>query len=499
MSVILGIEVGTQSVKALLLDSRNGETAAAGQDYDISVPAADHAEQDPETWWEAVRAVLRKLRDKRPDYFDAISCIGLTGQMHGLVTLDARRKPVMPAIIWVDQRSKKQADELNGMFGQERIGRTLHNRISTGFAFPSLLWIKQERPDAYDNIHTICCPKDYIRMKLTGELAGEVTDASSTTAFDIGKRAWAYDMIAACGLREDIFPVCHESDEIAGRVTRSAARQTGVRAGAEVIYGSGDLSALLLGNGAYTSDVLVANIGTGGIVGTYAGEDVYDKQLRMHTFCNVVNHAYLVFGAILAGGLSMRWLKNQVLKSKSYDAMTALAAEVPAASEGVVFLPYLGGERTPHMDHNATGLFFGLKLGHDRRHMIRAVMEGVVYALKDCAAILEDIGVSSEQVTASGGGARSELWLQMQADIFGKEVAVTRTVEQAGLGACIMAGIACGIYADEKEACQNLVRIEEKRYFPNRDLADAYERGYRLYRSLYQANRELMAGYAGGD
>ena len=492
MAVILGIDLGTQSAKAILLDSEKGTVAVAGKDYDVMVPAANFAEEDTGQWWEAVKCILAVLKEKAPAEFAAVACIGITGQMHGVVALDKQCEAVMPPIIWVDQRSKKQVEEIYRKVDREDIVSHIHNRIFTGFVFPSLLWIKQERPKLYAKIDKICSPKDYIRLKLTGELACEVTDASATTLFDLPSRNWYYEMTDLFDIDRHIFPECYESIEIAGSVTQSAARETGLKKGIPVIYGSGDQSALIIGNGVYKEGLMVANIGTGATMATCSASDIYDRELRIHTFCNAIEKSYAVFGAILGGGISMHWLRDNVLKAKDYPEMTGLAEETEAGSEGLFFLPYLGGERTPHMNPDAEGMFFGLKLKHDTRHLVRSVMEGVVYAMKDCLTVLEEVGVRTDRIIASGGGAKSALWLQMQADIFEKEISVTSAQEQAALGIGLLAGIGTGIYKDAEEACRTAIKFEDRKYVPNKNNLEIYRGGYQTFRALYRANEGIM-------
>lgn len=492
MAIILGIDLGTQSVKAVVIDTERGIIATAGKDYKVLVPQVDYAEEDAEDWWRASKEVLRQLKQDARKEYDAIESIGITGQMHGLVALDKGGRPNMPSIIWVDQRSKRQVEEIYEKVGAEAIAAHIHNRIFTGFALPSLLWVKEKRPEIYRKIDRICNAKDYIRMKLTGELACEVTDASSTTMFDLPARNWYFEMLDQLDIDGGILPPCHESVDIAGCVTQSAAEETGLRKGIPVIYGAGDQSGLIMGNGVYREGLLVANIGTGGTMATYSGNDVYDRKLRTHTFCNATEKSYTVFGAVLGGGISLRWLRDNILEAPNYEKMTVCAAEIGAGSEGVLFLPYLGGERTPHMNPDASGLFFGLKLKHDLRHMIRAVMEGVVYALKDSLMVLEETGIQTERIIASGGGARSGLWLQMQADIFGKEVVSTRAQEQAALGIGIIAGIGTGIFQDAKEGCDCLVAYDNRHYYPDKKNAGIYDEGYETFRELYRANETIM-------
>jgi xylulokinase len=492
MAIILGIDLGTQSVKSSLLDTQKGVIQTEAKAYEIKVPKPRYAEQDPEEWWEATKYVLAKLKASCEKEFGAIEAIGLTGQMHGLVALDKSYKPVIPAIIWLDQRSEKQVAEIEERIPFSEIASVIHNRIFTGFAFPSLLWLKENEPAVYSKIYKICCPKDYIRMKLTGEIACEVTDASSTTIFDVPKRDWYFDAIDKFGLGRDKFPKCYESTEVAGRISASVSAETGLAKGTKVVYGSGDQSAHSIGNGAYHSGVLICNIGTGGVIATYSKHDVFDKQLRIHSFCNAIDNSYVVFGAMLAGGLSLNWLKNKVLDIEEYSDVSSLAADVTAGSEGLIYLPYLCGERTPHMNAGATGMLFGLKYLHDRKYLSRAVMEGVSFALKDSVLVLEEVGIKADRIIASGGGAKSEVWLQIQADIFDKEIQVISTEEQATLGACIIAGLGTGIFNSTKEACNRFVKFEDRVYCPDRKNVNKYNELFEIYQSLYQRNKDLM-------
>lgn len=493
MAIILGIDLGTQSVKSSLLDTQKGIIHTEAMAYEIKVPKPRYAEQDPEEWWEATKYVLAKLKASCVSEFSAIEAIGLTGQMHGLVALDKSYKPVFPAIIWLDQRSEKQVAEIEERISFSEMASVIHNRTFTGFAFPSLLWLKENKPSVYKDIYKICCPKDYIRMKLTGNIATEVSDASSTTIFDMPKRDWYYDAIDRFGLDRDKFPECYESTEIAGKVCASVSAETGLSKGIEVIYGSGDQPAHSIGNGAYQSGVLICNIGTGGVVTTYSKRDVFDEQLRIHSFCNAIDNAYVVFGAMLSGGLSLNWLKNKVLNVKEYNEISSFAADVPAGSEGLIYLPYLCGERTPHMDASATGMLFGLKYLHDRKHISRAVMEGVTFALKDSVLVLEEVGIRADRIIASGGGAKSKVWLQMEADIFNKEIQVINVEEQATLGACIIAGLGTGIFSSTKEACDKFVTFQDKVYYPDQKNVNRYDELFEVYQKLYQRNKDLMA------
>ncbi len=493
MSVILGIDLGTQSVKAMLLDTEKGCVFSDAAGYEILIPEIDYAEQRPEDWWNALKSLLDKMKLSNRREFDSIEAIGFSGQMHGLVALDENNQPVCNAIIWVDQRSGPQVEKINSLYSFRDTARLFHNRPFTGFGVPSLLWIKELKPDVYRKIRRICSPKDYIRAKLTGDFSGtDMSDASSMFGFDFEKRDWNYDELGRMGLDRSIFPQCHEAFEIAGTVCAEASAETGLKKGIRAVYGCGDLAAMMLGCGAYREGISTANIGTSANYNCCCKTDIFDPELRMQEFCNAIDKSYLLAGAILSGGLSLSWLRNKILEGNDYDSVNSMAAQINPGSDGVIFLPYLGGERAPHMDYNASGMFFGLKHIHDKRHMIRAVLEGVTFALKDAERLIEDCGIKNDTVVSCGGGARSPLWMQIQSDIFEKEVIVTEISEQASLGACLIAGIGTGIFSSAEEACLTQVRYKEERYCPNSKNFEVYRHRYQVYHSIYPCVKELM-------
>lgn len=490
--MLLGIDIGTSSVKAMLLDEENGRSYVAAREYDVVIPKKGFAEQDPETWWELLKEVLSELKYKDGNGFEKISSIGFSGQMHGLVMVDKDGRPVRNAILWLDQRSEKQLDEIKEQVSFQEMVSTTHNRPFTGFAFPSLLWVKENEPEVYDRCYKIMHPKDFIRLRLTGRFGSDMSDASSSSGFNVGGRDWAWDIMRRMGIDEDKLPECHEATETAGAVTAEAAKETGLKEGVTVVFGSGDQPAQSIGNGAVKEGIVISNIGTGGQIATYSAKDACDRYLRTHTFCHGIGKAYTIFGASLCSGLSLKWLKNNVVGAESYDVMSKMADEVPAGSEGLIYLPYLTGERTPHMNPKAKGIFFGMSLAHDRRHFARAVMEGVTFGLKDSLEIFNEMGLSVDRIIASGGGAKSSVWLQMQADIFEKEVIVCKVKEQACLGACIMAGIGEGVFADAEEAADKLVEFDDRVYTPSPETARKYRAAYSVFKKIYAANKELF-------
>ena len=492
MPVTLGIDLGTSSVKAMLLDTERDVVGVAQKSYPVQIPQYGYAEQSPDIWWDSARDALRQLREGHPAHYGRVEAVGLAGQMHGLVVIDQCGKPLRPAILWLDQRSSKQCRELHDAFALDDIGRLLRNRVFPGFAFCSLLWLKENEPELFDKVSSMMLPKDYIRYLLTGNIGTDYSDASASGAFSPGQRRWSCELIDYFGIKRGIFPECGESAEIAGAITGAAAKETGLRAGTPVVFGGGDQPVQGIGNGLVHEGALISNIGSGGQIACFSKTDVYDAKLRTHTFCHALPGAYTIFGATLCSGLSLSWLADKVLDKRDYEALNKGAAEITAGSGGLIYLPYLSGERTPHMDAHAKGMFFGMTLDMDSRHFVRAVMEGVVYSLKDSLVIMKEMGIACNRIIASGGGAKSALWLQMQADILGMDVNVGKSKEQACLGSCMLAAVGAGIYKNAEEACSKHVSFHDIAYQPNPEQHDVYHRGYEVYSELYRRTSDLM-------
>ena len=492
MASLLGIDIGTSGTKVMLLDEKTGVAGVESETYQVSIPRMGYAEQDPDVWWEAVLCCLSRLREKYGQCYSEVAGIGFSGQMHGLVMVDADGRPIRPAILWLDQRSTEECDELNERLPKELITGSLRNRIFTGFALPSLLWVKKHESEHFSAIHKVMQPKDYIRYKMTGMFGAEVSDASASLMFDIVKRDWALEIQKLCGFPPSIFPECHESGEIQGRVSHECAALTGLCETVPVIYGMGDQQAQSIGNGVFCEGTFICNIGTGGQVSAFSGKPSYDPALRTQTFCHGIDGAWTIYGAVLNAGMSLKWLKDNILGERSFEKLSEMAGEVPAGSEGLIFLPYLTGERTPHMDTAARGMFFGLHLSHTGKHMARAVMEGVTFALRDSMEILEQAGNPCGRMISSGGGAASSVWLQIQADVFNREIQVCRVSEQACLGACLLAGVSVGIFKSLEEAARRFVTMEERTYRPDKERAAVYEAAFRKYRELYGRTKALL-------
>lgn len=492
MGYLLGIDLGTSSVKSVLMSDEGSIKAIGQNEYTFDIPCEGWAEQDPEVWWNATVATIQAVLAKADIKASEIRGIGFSGQMHGMVLLDRSGRPLRKAIIWCDQRSVNQVEHIKQVIGNVRLGEIAHNQIATGFQTASLLWVKENEPSIYEQIDKVILPKDYIRYQLTGELATDVTDASSTLALDVRAAKWSDEIIQALGLRRDIYPHIYLPYAIAGKITEQAAAATGLKAGTAVVYGGADQVMQAIGNGIIAPGQASVTIGTGAQVFAPLAEPIYDSQLRSHTFNNYDENSWYFMGATLCGGLSLRWLRDKVLEGISYEEMSQRVAKIPQGSEGLIYLPYMSGERTPHMDPYARGMLFGLTLNHTRDHIMRAMMEGVVFSLKDCLGILQTLGGDCDSIIASGGGARSTPWLQMQADIFNKPIYTSNMVEQAGVGAAITAGCGTGVYTSFKQACDRVIQWNDKPYLPHQEHAKRYEEYYQLFQSLYVSNKGDM-------
>lgn len=466
--------------------------SSAKQTYRIDVPESGYAEQSPENWWASTVIVLKDLLHKGTVDPKSIAGIGLSGQMHGLVLIDQTGHVVRPAIIWSDQRSKEQIDKINRVIDQEKMFDQMLNRVSTGFAVASLLWVKEHEPGNYEKADKLLLPKDYIRYKLTGEIGVEATDASSTLAYNVTERKWAADLIHQLDLKETVFPTCFEPLDLASEVTEQASRETGLKKGTPVVFGAGDQFMQAVGNGLVSPGIVSSNIGTGGQIAAMVDRPVYDPKLRTNTFCHIKPNTWNIQGSSLNAGLSLEWLKTSILKIKDVNLLENMARSVAPGSEGLIFLPYLTGERTPHLNPHAKGMFFGLTLGTTDAHVIRAVMEGVVYALKDSLDLIEALGIQAEKLVASGGGAKSRLWLQMQADLLNKPVYTTKTIEEASVGAAITAGVGVGLYSSIEEACKQLVSFHSEVIEPIKQNQTVYLDRYQVFKELYKRNEDLF-------
>ena len=489
----LGIDIGTGGSRALLVD-RQGEVVAAhtAAHEDMTMHQPLWAEQSPGNWWNAAVEAIRGAMTAAGVSGGAIQGLGLSGQMHGLVVLDDANNVIRPSLIWCDQRSQAQVDWVNGKIGKPRVLECIANPVLTGFTLPKLLWVRDNEPALYERVRKVLLPKDYVRFRLTGEFATEVSDASGTALFDVVNRRWSYDLADALGIDRSFLPACYESSEITGRVSREAAALTGLKEGTPVAGGGGDQAASAVGNGIVEPGVVSCTLGTSGVVFAHMEQVAYDPAGRVHTFCHAVKGKWHVMGVTQGAGLSLQWFRNQLAPGADYDALMVEAATATAGSHGLYWLPYLMGERTPHLDATARGGWIGLTASHKRADLIRSLIEGVSYSQKDCLEIVESLGVAVASVRASGGGAKSPFWRQVLADVFDKPVVTLASQEGSALGAALLAMVGTGEYASVPEVCSAVIR-EKNRVEPG-PAVPVYTRGHAVYQSLYPALKTIFPG-----
>jgi xylulokinase len=487
MAYWLGIDVGTGGTRALLVDEagqvRHASTAAH---EDVRMEQPLWAEQRPENWWDAAQQAVRSVLGEAKITGKDVRGVGLSGQMHGLVILDASHQVIRPALIWSDQRSQPQVDWINHTVGKDAVLRYTANPVLTGFTLPKLLWVRDNEPRNFERVKKMLLPKDYIRFRLTGDFASDVSDASGTALFDVVQRRWSFEMVDALQLDPGILAQVYESSDLTGSISAEAARDTGLEQGTPVVGGGGDQASSAVGNGIVETGVVSCTLGTSGVVFAHSDKPQYDPAGRVHTFCHAVKGAWHVMGVTQGAGLSLQWFRNQLAPGVDYDALTAEAATAPAGSQGLYWLPYLMGERTPHLDACARGGWIGLTAKHKRADMIRSLIEGVSYSQKDCLDIIEQIGVSLDSVRASGGGARSPFWRQMLADVFDKRVVTLQTQEGSAYGAALLALVGTGVYQSVPEVSKAAIR-EVDSISPQADAARIYAQGHVVYQSLYPA------------
>jgi len=481
----LGIDVGTGGTRALLVDARGKvQHAFTSPHEDMRMERPLWAEQRPENWWSAAQLAIRGVLLAAGTTGKNVRGIGLSGQMHGLVLLDDANLVIRPALIWCDQRSQEQVDAINQRVGREMVVASIANPVLTGFTLPKLLWVRDHEPANYARIRKLLLPKDYLRFQLTGAYAGDVSDASGTALFDVVRRQWSSSLADKLGIDRKILPTVMESPEISGTISKIAAGATGLVEGTPVVAGAGDQAASAVGNGIVKPGVMSCTIGTSGVVFAYTPAPAYDPAGRVHTFCHAVPDAWHVMGVTQGAGLSLQWFRNTLAQGVSYDTLTAEAATAVAGLQGLYWLPYLMGERTPHLDANARGGWVGLTAKHNRADLIRSLLEGVSYSQKDGLEIIQGMGVSVDSVRVSGGGARSAFWRQMLADVFNLRVAVLESEEGSAYGAALLALVGTGEYASVTEVCDVAVR-EVGFVEPRAEEVAIYASGHRVYQSLY--------------
>jgi xylulokinase len=495
-SYLLGIDVGTSGTKALLIDTANGAVkASAMTEYPMFTPQPLWAEQNPADWWAATVSSIRSIL--RSDRIQAkqIMGIGLTGQMHGLVLLDKYGRLLRPCIMWNDQRTGAQCAAITEKIGARKLLELIANPVLPGFTAPKIVWVREHEPAVYAEIAQVLLPKDYIRYRLSGMFATEVSDASGTNLFDVRQRCWSSEMLAALDIPRSWLPESFESTIVSTRVSTAAASETGLIEGIPIVGGGGDQAAQAVGAGIIRSGIISATLGTSGVIFAATEKFSVEPEGRLHTFCHAVPGQWHWMGVMLSAAGSFRWFRDalgqaEVAEARAsgmdvYDVLTTQAASAPAGSEGLIFLPYLSGERTPYADPNARGVYFGLTLRHTKAYLVRAVLEGVAYGLRDSLELMRGMGLDFTQVRASGGGARSALWQQILADVFNSEIALVNVTEGAAYGAALLAGVGAGVYKDVEDACAQTVHLTH-RVEPSGDVG-TYAAYYPVYRGLYPA------------
>lgn len=498
---LLGIDLGTTSVKSLLLDENGQVAGTATAELPLSIPRPGWSEQDPADWWAATCAGVRAVLDRTGVRPTAIEGVGISGQMHGATLLDAAGAVTRACILWNDQRSAPQCDEITHRAGgRERLLAMVANPALAGFTAPKLLWVRQREPEVWARVATVLLPKDYLVYRLTGELGTEVSDAAGTLLLDVRRRAWSEDMLALLDLPRTIVPICRESSEVVGRITPEAAAACGLVAGTPVVAGGADNACAAVGTGVIEPGRLMSSIGTSGTMVAPTSLPMVDPGGRVHTFCHAAPNTWYVMGVMLSAGGALRWFRDAWCQAEidrarregrdAYEVLMELAETVPAGAEGLLFLPYLSGERTPHGDPQARGVFCGLTLRHEKAHLVRAVVEGVTFGLRDSLEIMRALDLPAAEVYATGGGARSPFWRQVQADIFGMPVVPEQAGEGPALGAALLAGAGTGVFSLRDGAARAVHTGAPT--LPSPDRRRIYERVYARYDRLYPALKDVF-------
>lgn len=502
MPHFLGIDIGTTGTKTLLIDDAGAVVAEATTRYPLHQPRPGWTEQLPEDWWTATVDTVREVMDRSGLAPAAIAAIGLSGQMHGSVFLDSRDRVIRPALLWNDQRTAAQCEDLTARAGgRQALIRMVANPALTGFQAPKILWLRDQEPKRFERLKKVLLPKDEIRRRLIGRYVTDVSDASGTLLLDVAKRRWSRRLLGKLELDSDLLPEVVESPEVTGTLHASAAEQLGLTTQCQVVGGAGDCAAGAVGNGVVRSGLLSTSIGTSGVMFVHSDQPTYDPLGRLHTFCHAVPGKWHMMGVTLTSGGALQWWVENVLApqiaagkqlDEAYEAATTAAAEVAAGAESLLFLPYLNGERTPHADPLARGSFVGLASNHSQAHLTRAVMEGVTFALRDSLEIIQQLAVPVREIRAGGGGSKNPLWRQMQADVFGRRVATLQVEQGAAYGAALLAAVGGGSFESVEQACQATVKVTAFTTM-NRKAAATYNRLFPLYQQLYGNLKETFA------
>jgi xylulokinase len=488
---VLGVDVSTTATKAVLVDQSGRVVGIGASDYALSVPRPLWSEQDPHLWWDGATSAIRSVLASTGVAASDIDAVGLTGQMHGAVLLDRVGNPLRPAILWNDQRTSAECDVIRAAVGPERLIAITGNDALTGFTAPKLVWVRDNEPDVWRQIAHVLLPKDYVRLRLTGEYAVDKADGAGTLLFDLAARDWSAEILSALAIDAAWLPATWEGPEITGMVTNAAADATGLRRGTPVVAGGGDQAANAVGVGTVAPGTIALSLGTSGVVFAATDRPFFEPHGRVHAFCHAVPDRWHMMSVMLSAAGSLRWFRDALAPGVGFPDLLDAAAEVPVGSAGLWFLPYLTGERSPYPDPLARGAFVGLTVAHDTRHLTRAVLEGVAYGLRDGLDLMLAAGLApSKQIRVSGGGAASGLWLQILADVLGIEIATANAREGAAYGAALLAAVGGGWFPDAESATTAFVTASQAAS-PGPDAA-AYVEGHALYRELYPALAPLF-------
>jgi xylulokinase len=490
MTYFLGIDVSTTSSKALVIDDQGKVIAVASSPHTLQTPKPLWSEQDPGEWWQAVAQSVREVLKKTGIDGSCIAAVGLTGQMHGLVLLDNSGRVLRPAILWNDQRTQSQCDEIHQRIGRERFIQISGNVALPGFTAPKILWVKENEPEIYSRASHVLLPKDYVRYQLTGEYAMDKADGAGTVLFDLHKRDWSDELLIALEIPRSWMPRTFEGTEFTGVVTEEAAALTGLKPGTPVAAGGGDQAAGAVGMGAVTPGVVAVTLGTSGVVFATTPSALIESEGRLHAFCHAVPGMWHFMGVMLSAAGSLQWLHDRLAPELSFDELVKEAESVPTGSEGLLFLPYLSGERTPYPDPLARGAFVGLTLRHGRGHLTRAVLEGVAFGIKDGFTLIQAAGLGEiTQIRAAGGGIKSALWRQILASVMGAELVTVNTTEGGAYGAALLAAVGAGTWKDVPQACADCIQVTGS-VQPDPAQVEVYAKGYPVYRSMYPALKD---------
>lgn len=490
MAYLLGLDISTTGAKALIVEETGRVIASHTSPQPISTPKPLWSEQNPSDWWNGIAASIRAALTEGGLSGGDIAAVGLTGQMHGLVLQDKDGKVLRPAILWNDQRTAAQCEQITNIVGFQRLLELTGNRALTGFTAPKILWVRQHEPEIYAETAHFLLPKDYLRFKLTGDYALDLSDASGTLLLDVANRHWSSEVIDALAIPQSWLPALYEGTAITGTVTAEAAAETGLRAGTPVVGGGGDQAAGAVGVGAVREGIIGLAIGTSGVVFAPLDHYAYEPNGLLHAFCHAAPGLWHFMGVMLSAAGSLQWWRDAVSPGAQFDELISETANIPIGSEGLLFLPYLTGERTPYPDPLARGAFVGLTTRHTKAHMTRAILEGVSFGLKDSFELMRAVGMPVTQVRVQGGGAKSVIWRQILADVLDAPLVRTSTTEGAAFGAAVLAAVGANIYADVSTACEAMVEITDET-LPTGNAAD-YENPYSLYRRLYPALKETF-------